>query len=369
MSENKIYLPGLNGLRAIAAMGVLVAHITASLDLFNLNPYLLGHNANGSPEKLTFVGSFSVTIFFALSGFLITFLLLKEKGQQQISIKKFYARRILRIWPLYFLYLLITFITVIAFGLQWNWAGLLYTMLFLVNFSAFTYTSFPYAVHFWSLGVEEQFYLLWPWVIKLVNKNLSKVIFIVIIILLAIKLYARYYLGEHSALFNFCSNTRFQCMLIGAIGAVLFFKKNQFFILASTHKIVQLAAWLIILLALINLYHIASVFDNEIVSVVTLIIIVGQITMKNRFINLEKNIFNFIGTISYGIYVIHPLVLFFLEKILNAFAINSILKYFLVYFLGITVTILLAYVSYKYFEKRFLKMKKPFTVIKSLPVN
>jgi peptidoglycan/LPS O-acetylase OafA/YrhL len=98
--ENKIYLPGLNGLRAIAAFGVLFSHVN------------LGIEAYGLPiRKTSDLAGFGVTIFFALSGFLITYLLLKEKEQfNTINIKNFYVRRILRIWPLYFLFIGIGFL-------------------------------------------------------------------------------------------------------------------------------------------------------------------------------------------------------------------------------------------------------------------
>src|SRR5689334_8705907 len=96
-SDGVIYLKGLNGIRTIAAFGVLLAHLKLwASDLKN--------TINENPW-----GPFGVTMFFALSGFLITYLLLKEKDQSngKIAIRKFYVRRILRIWPLYFLYLFI----------------------------------------------------------------------------------------------------------------------------------------------------------------------------------------------------------------------------------------------------------------------
>ncbi|MBP6663030.1 MAG: acyltransferase, partial [Paludibacter sp.] len=92
MNNNRIYLPGLNGLRALAAITVLISHIFQDtfgnwgLEYLNLPLFTDG-----------------VTLFFVISGFLITYLLLQELGKTKtIDIPKFYIRRILRIWPIYY---------------------------------------------------------------------------------------------------------------------------------------------------------------------------------------------------------------------------------------------------------------------------
>ena len=88
--KDQLYLPGLNGIRAIAAMAVIITHINNRLEYYGIpNAPLLD------------LASYGVTIFFTLSGFLITFLLLKElEKTNTIDVKKFYMRRVLRIWPL-----------------------------------------------------------------------------------------------------------------------------------------------------------------------------------------------------------------------------------------------------------------------------
>ena len=80
-SNSKVYLDGLNGIRAIAAMAVVISHITLHLADFKLNPYIFGRLADGSPRGLLLAG-YGVNMFFALSGFLITYLLLLEKEKQ-----------------------------------------------------------------------------------------------------------------------------------------------------------------------------------------------------------------------------------------------------------------------------------------------
>jgi len=106
-------------------------------------------------------GDLGVRVFFVLSGFLITFLLLNEARKNDcVSLKKFYARRVLRIFPVYFLYLFT--LGVLQFIAGWyhdtpsSWIG---SLTFLRNFLGRGDSA---SAHFWSLAVEEQFYLLWP---------------------------------------------------------------------------------------------------------------------------------------------------------------------------------------------------------------
>lgn len=117
INKMPIYLPGLNGIRAIAALAVVVSHTTLALGEFNLNSAIFGRDKAGNPLGLLLAGH-AVTIFFVLSGFLITFLTLKEKEQTgSLNTKKFYFRRILRIWPLYYAYLIISLILIYIFKL------------------------------------------------------------------------------------------------------------------------------------------------------------------------------------------------------------------------------------------------------------
>src|SRR5574342_632830 len=111
--KRTVYLPGLNGLRAIAVLAEVVTHITFELEAFKLDPFIFGSFKNGVLRGLDVAG-FGVRIFFAISGFLITFLLQKDKEIQPIKIKNFYLRRILRIWPLYYLYLAIAVLTILV---------------------------------------------------------------------------------------------------------------------------------------------------------------------------------------------------------------------------------------------------------------
>lgn len=362
MTKKTIYFPGLNGLRAIAAIAVVLSHITLYLKEFGLDPGILGSIQNGELHGLPLAG-YGVSIFFVLSGFLITYLLQAEKDVHPIDIKKFYLRRILRIWPLYYLYLAACIITILSQGMDLNIKSMFLYIFYAANIPFVLGTALPFVSHYWSLGVEEQFYLFWPWFNKKIN-SIIKPILVLIIILVGAKL-ALHFLYPDSLAESFIHVTRFHCMMIGALGAVLYKQNHKLFLQITDNKISQICCWTIILLLAVNKFHVASVIDNEIISVVALFLIIGQIRIKNRVINLENNVFDFLGKISYGIYVIHPLLIFFSPGVLNLIDIGTPYKYFIVYLSILGVTIFIAYLSYTYFEKVFLNFKKKFVVVDS----
>lgn len=343
-------------------MAVVLFHVTIALNEFYLDPFILGSLRDGQPRGLDLAG-YGVSIFFVVSGFLITYLLQTEKKIQPIDVKKFYLRRILRIWPLYYLYLVLIVIIMLIIGLQLNVKPLFFYVFFAANVPFIVGNGIPLLSHYWSLGVEEQFYLFWPWVNKKV-RSLILLLIALIFILIGAKITLHYYFPD-SVIESVIYVTRFQCMMIGALGAVLYKQNNKLFLRAVDNKFIQLFCWGILILVAVNKFHIASVIDNEIISLVAMFIIIGQVNIKNRVVNLELNVLDFLGKISYGIYVIHPLVIFLLAKALNGVQINLSYKYMLVYFCILSTTVLFSYFSYKYFEKYFLNLKKKFTVVRS----
>jgi peptidoglycan/LPS O-acetylase OafA/YrhL len=358
MSSN-VHLKGLNGIRAIAAMAVVVFHIGGALKdfgfAFTWTSYLGGHG---------------VTMFFSLSGFLITYLLLIEKTRVgRIDIKAFYIRRILRIWPVYYFYLLLAAITIYFFMPAELTGGIFYYIALCANIPFIFGFPLSFLAHYWSLGVEEQFYLFWPWVVRR-SKNLLRFLLIFIFIFVVTKLGLRYLDATSSWHwpYQLIHVIRFDCMAIGAAGAVLFFKKNVFFLKISFSAIAQLVAWGSIVLSALSIFHLASVIDSEIIAVVTVILIVNVSSNPRSLVNLEKPFFDFLGKISYGIYVYHPLIIFLAFKsvggILNHF--NDSVKLVLIFALIIVVNVLVAYISYEFFEKRFLSLKVKFSPVKSV---
>ena len=342
--------------------GGRISHTTQSLGELGSNPYLFGATPEGS-AGLNLAG-FGVTMFFALSGFLITYLLLLEKQKQSIDVRNFYIRRVLLIHPLYYTYLAIVLVVILAFGMKYSTTALLFYIFLAANIPFITNTTLPFLAGYWSLAVEEQFYLFYPWIVKWIDKlprfsdrndNCGH----------WVKCFFRY---VHALLgttpFVFLDVTRFQCMLIGAIGAWHFFRRDTLFLRLTTNIFVQIVSWFVILLIGLNSYHVASIFDHEIVSGVTVCLILGQVGTKKRFINSERNSLDFIGKISYGIYVLHPLVLFAVVMLLNV-DLPSTAKYAFVYLSVTGISIIVAYLSYEYYEKWFLRLKPRFSVVVS----
>lgn len=352
----KIYLPGLNGLRTIAAIAVIISHIGLSLNYYGFE------NKGGYS-----LASFGVTIFFTLSGFLITYLLLVEKKRiDTIKIKKFYYRRLLRIWPLYFFYIIIVFITLQPNEVSkeiWYYVLMLPNIPFAANAAGGVLVTIPFLAHYWSLGVEEQFYLFWPVFIKK-TKNIFLFLILFAFGFLILKLILRT-LDLFYIIQVFLHYTRFGCLAIGGIGAFIYVNYNNH-LLYLNNKILESFAWFVLLLVGINKFHLFSIIDHEIISLITLVIIFNQINNKRPLISLENRVFDYLGKISFGLYVYNPLVIYYIAYLFNLFETdNTLLKLILVYLINLISIIIVSHLSYFYFEKRFLKLKNKYTVVKS----
>lgn len=358
--EIPIYFTGLNGLRAIAAIAVLISHITLGLEAFDLDPFIFG-GYEGKPKGLE-LASYGVTLFFVLSGFLITYLLLKEKEKTAtINIRSFYMRRILRIWPLYYTYLILSLIVIYFSPLKYDFEGLGYYIFFMANIPYILGKAMPLAGHYWSMGVEEQYYLFWPHLVKR-NQKLLLVSLLIICMLVFLKLFFHFIYVK--PFIESCIHlSRIHCMLIGAVGAILYFQNHALFLKVVSNIFVRLIAWGVLILVVIHQFHVASVVDSEIFAVISLVLIMEQIGHGKKLISLENKLFNFLGKISYGIYVVHPLVIFGVTILFDSLDLH--LGYVGTYLVICLVTILLAYVSYWCIEKPFLKLKNKFAIIAS----
>ncbi|HZG00492.1 MAG TPA: acyltransferase, partial [Chitinophagales bacterium] len=163
-SSKNFYIPGLDPLRAVAAVSVAVTHIE-QIKTTNGLP-----NASDLPFFVHTGGHIGVVLFFVLSGFLITLLLLRElESTGRISYKDFYARRILRIWPLYYFILIAT---AVLWSYQPSWLTALLCFTILPNVAHVADIGWVPSPPVWSIGVEEQFYLVWPLVVFLFRKSL-----------------------------------------------------------------------------------------------------------------------------------------------------------------------------------------------------
>lgn len=350
-----LHLKGLNGLRAIAAIAVVLAHLRILLPEF---PSISQRHFD--------LANYAVTIFFTLSGFLITYLLVQEKKKAPISIKYFYIRRILRIWPLYFFYLALAIITIAVYEPVKLPGALPYYLFFAANIPSLFNNHLPFLAQYWSLGVEEQFYIFWPWLIK-GSKNVFKAIIIFTACFMLLKIIAKLILHQTGdiSFMHALEVNRFECMSLGGVAALLCDQRQPLFMKLVTHPITQLLCWLSLPLMALNYFHLMYFSDNDMVALVTACLIVNLAFNPKNIINLENRFFDFIGKISYGIYIIHPLVIFFYGKLLAALSLTGAVKLIGVYTGVLGITILLAWLSYELLEKRFLQMKGRFSTIKT----
>lgn len=358
------YLPGLNSLRFFAALFVIISH--GNISLLKLN---IIQNGN-----LTFLnrGGEAVEFFFTLSGFLITYLLINENNKNGfISIKKFYLRRVYRIWPLYFL---VTFIGFILLGFIYPFLykknyfnfpileGFILFLLFLPNYVARNY-QVGLLNPLWSIGVEEQFYLFWAPLIKIFNRNIHFIIYAFLILSILFFGLVFYDVFKFNLLLqNFLLSQKFYAMAIGGLfGYIYFFKLNLYTNSFFSSKLFQF----ILLCCVFWYYMIGFGFEYLFVFRVIICFLYGLLILnisviKNKLIDLETPWLNYLGAISYGLYMLHMLVDYVLRLIVEAFLINNLPKLFLIGFYYSTLTlatIAIASLSYYYFEKPFLKLK------------
>lgn len=351
--SRSIHLPGLNGLRAIAALSVMWGH-TFQRDFgdWGIDGFKLPVVADG------------VTLFFVISGFLITYLLLHEQEQSHtVSISKFYMRRILRIWPIYYLYL---FIAILATS-TWHDPNIWYYCFFTANIPLILVAGIWPIVHYWSLGVEEQFYLFWPWLVRLTHgktKSLLTIAIIVCVAWLACKwgLYITY--GANTT-YRFFAVTRFDCMMIGAIGAILYFLKSKLFTKFLMNRTLGFVCLLLLLFSQPWINAIPAPIRPQFIAILSIVCIASQ--LDSPIINLENRVCDLVGKISYGIYVIHPLLIFGLSVLYRNASIQppETIATILIYCIITATTILVAWLSYKFFESPFLRLKNRFAVVHS----
>ncbi len=221
-------------------------------------------------------------------------------------------------------------------------------------------------VHYWSIGVEEQFYLFWPWLVRIGKKRILPIAIAVFLLWLACKWGSYIFIGK-TFVYRFFGVTRFHCMMLGAIGAILLHRNNQMFIRFCTNKWLTTIAWLLFLTQGLYTDIIPSPCRAEYVAILSLVLIMGQVATQPFFINLENKPCDFIGKISYGIYVLHPLLIYLLSLGWSKMQIGlpNLFQIILIYIFVTLITIVVAWLSYTYFEKRFLNIKSRFAVVQS----
>jgi len=380
MKNDNIFLKGLNELRAIAALGVLVHHV--ELLKSSDREALLNDTYSFADNKYFYdfihsLGKNSVFFFFVLSGFLITHLIVREKRKFGVfDFQKFYMRRVLRIWPLYYIIMGISFLIIpfisFYFGIFDTFPNTYYKMVLTTDYDSpktiWSYLGFLSnhglsegivlvgGSQTWSVSIEEQFYLFWPVLLLFVFKSRPYLWLLSSIILIFI---LNFFLKV-----DFFAVFRYEYLFIGCIGG-LFINSSYF---KKISPIIDKKIFYIINLLIILILSFFSVFDKYTQSFVISIFFLSFIilTVNNHFYFRSK-IFDEMGKISYGIYMYHPFVMFLIFPVLEylktlIFPINSggamIFLLVMQYILTIGITLFISYFSYNYIEKKFLLLKE-----------
>lgn len=374
-SKKAIYFPGLNALRYFAAAAVVVCHVEEMKGI-NLFP-----NRYATVYGL---GTIAVTFFFVLSGFLITYLLLVEKKESDtVQIKNFYVRRALRIWPLYYLIAALGLLVIPhinAFDIpefsvkvipEYP-ANILLYALFLPNIAAGLKYYVPYASQLWSVGVEEQFYLFWPWIFKYVKKPLPAMLAVIVVFLL-LRVGCSYVMVHWpeqqvalGMLYRILDLTRIDCMAVGGVGAYLMYQEAAWFRTYFINYKAELASLLVPLLLIVTSTKFGDA-QHTLYSFCFLIFIINVSCKSKSIFRLEGKVWTFLGNISYSIYMYQYLaigIVLVLFKKLNAVSFTAPYD-ILFHVLCQVLVIIMAQLSYRFLETPFLKLKKKFMIVQS----
>jgi peptidoglycan/LPS O-acetylase OafA/YrhL len=354
VSQSKaFYRPELDVLRFFAFLGVFVHHTIPKERAFFV--------AHGLPlvlSNFSYAGAFGVDLFFCLSAYLITELLLCEKDLTgHLNVKAFYARRILRIWPLYFVFVLFAY-GLAHFDRNQTFTGpQLLMFLFLAGnwASALTYLS-SVVGPLWSISVEEQFYLLWPLAVSKASRRHIVILCIALVLVAFLwrSLVQQLVAHPHDVIWN-GTFSYLDALSYGIIMAIVgkqgYLRKLMRLVLAS----LGLAAWFI-----------AASF-RERGDVMLALAAIGSVLILHATVGfpIRNRLLIKLGTISYGLYVYHELIIYVTSRVVpRPRAIGFILWW--VASLGCTVAVALA--SYRWLESPFLRLKGRFTVVKSKPI-
>jgi peptidoglycan/LPS O-acetylase OafA/YrhL len=373
--NNALYIPQFDIIRFFAAFMIVIYHAFIAWNgwfgipgFLSTGDYKTFTVFGGHVERLIKNFPIGVDIFFFISGYLLTYLLIIEKEKYgKVNIPLFYLRRGLRIWPLYFF-----LIALAPFLVKWlgePQPNYLANILFINNFNTIQTETwhFPFA-HFWSICIEEHFYLVWPIILALVpRKNLTSAIIALIALSWGYKLYTAipgqatwYHVYLHTL-------SRIDTILLGALLADIYLKKPfQFRLNKLTMGII--IGFLILILSFDTISNYDMVFARVLrlpvyTALLGLIFADLLFNPEHKFAHKMWKPFMYLGKASYGIYMYgNILVTVIIKKVLIDSQINNIYLY---YFLIISLSLLIPVISYELLEKPFLKLKQRFALVKT----
>ncbi|MFI5171676.1 MAG: acyltransferase family protein [Chitinophagales bacterium] len=346
MTRNIRTLPQLNSIRALSAFCIIIYHYLMEFNFFEIR-----------------YGWIGVDVFFVISGFLITSILLSQKARvsnKLLIIKNFIAKRTLRLFPAYYFFILLVLsVLYFFFGIKpWSNGNAIYFFTYTQNMLIFREGLQGIQVnHTWSLAVEEQFYLIWPWLLLfLPNKLLIRILLLVILVIMVLK-------G-----FVFEPNTKFLTVshfdTLGA-GAVIALLMNEN-ILKPIHWINKYKTLLVIGSLIILCWGSFFKMHEMLVEISVMMISVALVMgcyfgftgNFGKFLNHSG--LQYLGIISYGLYLYHKPIPSIFKMIIERN--GMVIDHTILLIIALGLTFLLAHFSYQLIEKPFLKMKTRFNL-------
>ncbi|MBL7952858.1 MAG: acyltransferase [Flavobacteriales bacterium] len=348
------HLPGLNALRAIAAVVVVTVHVEMEKKDRGIP------SALDAPERWIPDHHLGVVLFFVLSGFLITWLLTREhEATGRVGLKSFYARRILRIWPVYYFVL---FVSAALFPFKATWPTVVLCVGGMPNIAKALDIGWPTSPQIWSIGVEEQFYLLWPVVFLFIPRKrlvLATLLFFVgwtLLPFLVDKCHAGQPLdeGARRAWSIFFYGAKFNSLALGCVMGYLFATAHRSLRWLSNTPVAVGSALLAFGLWFSG--TILPVLHDEVFTVLFALVVLNAATGRYPTF-FDRGVFDFLGRISYGIYMYHWIILLLIMPLVDRGIDRS--RYDLLLGTAVLgVTILVAWSSHIGPERYFLGMKR-----------
>ncbi|SPE25574.1 putative Acyltransferase 3 [Acidobacteriia bacterium SbA2] len=370
-NTQRFYHPELDALRFFAFFLVFIHHHFPGTPA-QYNPHL-GKLVAVSISSVASAGAFGVDIFFALSSYLITELLLREKARSgRVDVGSFYLRRILRIWPLYFFFL------ALAAGINGfipnehvSGKAIAAFLLFSGNWwMMFAGRSVSVINPLWSVSVEEQFYLVWPPLVRRLNEQgmlVASGIMLLVSNLARLAIALAHVQSERYIWFN--TLTRLDPIALGIITAVLLRGRSPS--LSSIRRALLFLTSLAVLLVAANVLHTRAEVVHLAVALGYPLVAVSSVGFLVSLLASDppwwaRGPLVYLGRISYGLYVFHILALK-LADVIGAHASfgSRFVKGEGV--LGFVLTLLMAIVSYQVLERPFLRIKERYSHVLSRP--
>lgn len=365
--QKKIYFENLDASRFFAFLLVFLAHCFISED-----EYVKTSDSFNAMYNWGKIGVLGLEYFFVLSSFLISSIILEEKKQRNsFHLKNFLIRRSLRVWPLYFLILLIGFFAITAGNMLQVPVSPLppwpYLLFFVINFYIIQFGSeflFFIAI-LWSISVEEQFYLIWSLFMKFLNLRFDLFCWLLIVISIAFRIY---YQDDDSALYFHTVSTLGNFGIGGLLAWGIHSRSKFISIVSAFSRKAVIAIYLILVLSIIFYHQLMEIaafqpFSRCYFSLLFAYLILDQTMGQNRLFNMGRyQLINYLGKISYGLYCFHGVVVTLMILLLrqSLFKEGLLLSLFVLPLVIFLLSVLLSHLSYRYFEQYFLRLKERF---------